>query len=295
MTPLIIQVTSEADTGARAITALSAAVSVSRSSYYRHRKQKTKAPKPPAPEQRRRERIQEIALTMPNYGHRSMTAELQRRRLSTGRDRVLRYMREADLLCRRRRRTFVTTTDSNHDLKVFPNLTRELKVTTVDQLWVADITYIQLPRGFAYLAVLLDAFSRRVIGWSLDSHLMTELPLQALKMALATRTVTPGLIHHSDRGKQYAAAAYVSLLVKHQIRGSMSRPGNPYDNPQAERFMHTLKYDEVYLSDYQTLTEARVSIKHFLEEVYNRKRLHSALGYLPPVEFEQSLPQPKLA
>lgn len=294
MTPLITQVTSEADTGARAIKELSAAVSVSRSSYYRQRKKRTKARLMPAPEQRRRERIQEIALAMPNYGHRSMTAELQRRKLPTGRDRVLRYMREAQLLCRRRR-AFVTTTDSNHDLKVFPNLARKLTLTAVDQLWVADITYIQLPRGFAYLAVLLDAFSRRVIGWSLDQHMMTELPLQALQMALRQRQVQPGLIHHSDRGKQYAAAAYVSLLVKHQIRGSMSRPGNPYDNPQAERFMRTVKYDEVYLSDYQSLTEARASIKHFIEEVYNRQRLHSALGYKPPVEFEQSLARPKLA
>jgi transposase InsO family protein len=288
MTPLITQVTSEADTDARAIKELSAAVSVSRSSYYRHRKKKARATKRPAPEQRRRQRIQEIALAMPNYGHRPMTAELQRR------DRVLRYMREADLLCRRRR-AFVTTTESNHDLRVFPNLAKKLVVSDVDQLWVADITYIQLPRGFAYLAVLLDAFSRRVIGWALDQHMMTELPLKALQMALNTRTIRPGLIHHSDRGKQYAAATYVSLLVKHQIRGSMSRPGNPYDNPQAERFMRTLKYDEVYLSDYQTLTEARASIRHFIEEVYNRKRLHSMLGYLPPVEFEQSLPRPKLA
>jgi Transposase and inactivated derivatives len=247
-----------------------------------------------APEQRRRERIQEIALVMPNYGHRSMSAELERRRLPTGRDRVLRYMREAQLLCRRRR-AFVTTTDSNHDLKVFPNLAKKLTLTAVDQLWVADITYIQLPHGFAYLAVLLDAFSRRVIGWSLDHHMMTELPLHALQMALRDRKVKPGLIHHSDRGKQYAAAAYVSLLVKHQIRGSMSRPGNPYDNPQAERFMRTLKYDEVYLSDYQSLTEARASIRHFIEEVYNCKRLHSRLGYKPPVEFERSLPRPKLA
>jgi putative transposase len=294
MTPLITQVTSEADTGARAIKELSAAVSVSRSSYYRHRQQKTRAPAMPAAEQRRRQTIQAIALEMPNYGHRSMTAELQRRKLSTGRDRVLRYMREADLLCRRRR-AFVTTTDSKHDLKVFPNLARDLEVTAIDQLWVADITYIQLPRGFAYLAVLLDAFSRRVIGWSLDSHMMTELPLNALKMALGNRPVKPGLIHHSDRGKQYAAAAYVSLLVKHQIRGSMSRTGNPYDNPQAERFMRTVKYDEVYLSDYQTLNEARASIRHFIEEVYNRKRLHSALGYRPPVEFEQLCSQPILA
>jgi putative transposase len=288
MIPLITQVTSERDTGARAIKELSAAVSVSRSSYYRHRRNKSRPRAVPATEKRRRTAIEAIALEMPNYGHRFMTAELQRRRLYTGRDRVLRYMREADLLCRRRR-AFRSTTDSNHDLPVFPNLARNLIVTTINQLWVADITYIQLPRGFAYLAVLLDAFSRRVIGWALDRHMMTELPLAALQMALMSRKVNPGLIHHSDRGKQYAAAAYVSLLVKHQIRPSMSRPGNPYDNPQAERVIRTIKYDEVYLSDYQDLTEARASIGHFIEEVYDRKRLHSVLGYKTPFEFEQSL------
>lgn len=288
MIPLITQVTSERDNAARAITELSAAVSVSRSSYYRHRRQKLRSRSLPATEERRRTAIERIALEMPNYGHRPMTAELQRRRLPTGRDRVLRYMREANLLCRRRR-AFIATTDSNHGLPVFPNLTRGLTVTTINQLWVADITYIQLPRGFAYLAVLLDAFSRRVIGWSLDRHMMTELPLAALQMALNSREVKPGLIHHSDRGKQYAAAAYVSLLVKHQIRPSMSRPGNPYDNPQAERVIQTIKYDEVYLSDYQDLFEARASIGHFIEEVYDRKRLHSVLGYKPPFEFERSL------
>ena len=288
MIPLIEQVMSERDNAARAIKELSAAVSVSRSSYYRHRGQKRKPRSLPATEIRRRATIEAIALEMPNYGHRPMTAELQRRRLHTGRDRVLRYMREAGLLCRRRR-AFRTTTDSNHDLPVFPNLTRDLTVTTINQLWVADITYIQLPRGFAYLAVLLDAFSRRLIGWALDRQMMTELPLAALQMALNTRAVKPGLIHHSDRGKQYAAAAYVSLLVKHQIRPSMSRPGNPYDNPQAERVIRTIKYDEVYLSDYQSLIEARASIGHFIEEVYDRKRLHSVLGYKTPFEFERSL------
>lgn len=288
MIPLIEQVMSERDNAARAIKELSAAVSVSRSSYYRHRGQKQKPRSLPAREIRRRAAIEAIALEMPNYGHRPMTAELQRRRLPTGRDRVLRYMREAGLLCRRRR-AFRTTTDSNHDLPVFPNLTRDLTVTTINQLWVADITYIQLPRGFAYLAILLDAFSRRVIGWALDRQMITELPLAALQMALNRRAVKPGLIHHSDRGKQYAAAAYVSLLVKHQIRPSMSRPGNPYDNPQAERVIRTIKYDEVYLSDYQTLIEARASIGHFIEEVYDRKRLHSVLGYKTPFEFEQSL------
>lgn len=288
MIPLIKQVTSERDNAARAIKELSAAVSVSRSSYYRHRRKKPRPRSVPATEQRRRATIETIALEMPNYGHRPMTAELQRRRLPTGRDRVLRYMREANLLCRRRR-AFITTTDSNHGLPVFPNLTKDLTVTAINQLWVADITYIQLPRRFVYLAVLLDAFSRRVIGWALERHMMTELPLAALRMALATRTVPPGLIHHSDRGKQYAAAAYVSLLVKHQIRPSMSRPGNPYDNPQAERVIQTIKYDIVYLSDYQTEIEARASIGHFIAEVYDRKRLHSALGYKTPFEFERSL------
>ena len=289
MIPLIKQVTSEGDNAARAIKELSAAVSVSRSSYYRHRRTKLRPRAVPATEKRRRATIETIALEMPNYGHRPMTAELQRRRLPTGRDRVLRYMREANLLCRRRR-AFISTTDSNHGLPVFPNLTKDLKVTDINQLWVADITYIQLPQRFVYLAVLLDAFSRRVIGWALERHMMTELPLAALQMALDTREVKPGLIHHSDRGKQYAAATYVSLLVKHQIRPSMSRPGNPYDNPQAERVIQTIKYDVVYLSDYQDEIEARASIGHFIMEVYDRKRLHSALGYKTPFEFEQSLP-----
>jgi len=288
MIPLIKQVTSEGDNAARAIKELSAAVSVSRSSYYRHRRTKLRPRAVPATEKRRRATIETIALEMPNYGHRPMTAELQRRRLPTGRDRVLRYMREANLLCRRRR-AFISTTDSNHGLPVFPNLTKDLKVTDINQLWVADITYIQLPQRFVYLAVLLDAFSRRVIGWALERHMMTELPLAALQMALDTREVKPGLIHHSDRGKQYAAATYVSLLVKHQIRPSMSRPGNPYDNPQAERVIQTIKYVVVYLSDYQDEIEARASIGHFIMEVYDRKRLHSALGYKTPFEFERDL------
>ena len=291
MTQLIKKVVSETPNGARAVQRLSAAVGVSRATYYRQDQQTP--PSRDHAETVRRQAIERIALEMPSYGHRPMAAELQRQNLPTGRDRVLRYMREANLLCRRRR-AFVTTTDSRHSLKVFPNLTRDLQLTAVDQLWVADITYIRLPRDFVYLAVVMDAFSRRVIGWALDRHMMTELPMAALKMALANRQVKAGLIHHSDQGKQYAAADYVSLLVKHQIRISMSRAGNPYDNAKAERFMRTVKYEEVYLADYQTLTEARASIKHFIEEVYNRRRLHSALGYRPPVEFEQLASNPLL-
>lgn len=289
MSELITQLASEAPSGARAISGLSAALGVSPASFYRYRQ--AASPLQAAGERAVRQAIQEIALELPSYGHRPMTAELQRRNFPVGRDRVLRYMREDNLLCRPRR-AFTATTDSNHPLKVFPNLARELVVNDVDQLWVADITYIRLPREFVYLAVLLDAFSRRVIGWALERHLMTELTLQALQMALATRVVKPGLMHHSDQGKQYCAAEYVSLLIKHQIRISMSRTGNPYDNAKAERFMRTIKYEEVYLADYQTLAEARASIKRFIEEVYNRKRLHSALGYRPPVEFEQLFLQP---
>jgi transposase InsO family protein len=265
---------------------LSAAVGVSRASFYRHRHRVAPAPGPNQAETELRQTIERIALEMPTYGYRPMTAELHRRGLLVNRKHVLRLMRQDNLLCRRKR-SFVATTDSAHSLKVFPNLARNLVPNTVDQLWVADITYIRLPREFVYLAVVLDAFSRRVIGWALNRHLTTALTLKALQQALATRSVKAGLVHHSDRGLQYAAADYVSLLVKHQVRISMSRPGNPYDNAKAERFMRTLKYEEVHLTEYETLIEARASIHRFIEDVYNRKRLHSALGYRPPVEFEQ--------
>ena len=290
MTKLITQVASESPHGARAIKVLSAAVGISRASFYRHRHRAAPAPGPNQAEAKLRQTIERIALEMPTYGYRPMTAELHRRGLLVNRKHVLRLMRQDDLLCRRKR-SFVSTTDSAHSLKVFPNLARGLVPTTVDQLWVADITYIRLPREFVYLAVVLDAFSRRVIGWALDRHLTTELTLKALQQALSTRAIKAGLVHHSDRGVQYAAADYASLLVKHQIRISMSRPGNPYDNAKAERFMRTIKYEEVHLTEYETLIEARASIRRFIEDVYNRKRLHSALGYRPPVEFEQ-LSQP---
>jgi putative transposase len=291
MTQLLSQVARETPSGARAVQRLSAALGVARATYYRRRRKTAALPSGPLLV---RQAMHEIALEMTSYGHRPMTAELQRRGLAVGRDRVLRYMREEDLVCRPRR-AFVATTDSRHDGKLFPNLARDLVITQPDQLWVADITYIRLLREFVYLAILLDAFSRRVIGWALERHLMTELTISALQMALGTRQLKPGLMHHSDRGKQYAAAQYVSLLVKHQIRISMSRTGNPYDNAKAERFMRTVKYEEVYLADYQSLTEARASIRRFIEDVYNRKRLHSALGYRPPVEFEQLFSQPLLA
>ncbi len=169
-----------------------------------------------------------------------------------------------------------------------------MKLAGINQLWVADITYVRLPKGFCYLAAILDAFSRRVIGWALEPYLDAELTIAGLQMALSTRTITSELVHHSDRGVQYACAAYTDLLKAHGIRISMSRCGYPYDNAQAERFMRTLKEEEVYLSDYGNVTEARACVKHFLESVYNHKRLDSAIGYLPPVEFEQSL-QPHIS
>ncbi len=237
-----------------------------------------------------RERIQQIALEMPAYGYRRMTAQLQREGFRVNHKRVLRLMREDNLLCLRKR-AFVPTTDSDHDLPVYPNLVPTLEVTGLNQLWIADITYVRLRYEFIYLAVILDAYSRRCIGWCLDRSLHTDLTLAALRMALMSREVDASLVHHSDRGVQSAAHAYTDLLTMHGIRISMSRRGNPYDNAQAESFMKTLKYEEVHINEYETLDEAWASIGHFLEAVYNHKRLHSALGYCPPAEFEAAMSQ----
>jgi len=182
---------------------------------------------------------------------------------------------------------FVRTTDSNHELRIYPNLARELKPSGLNQLWVADITYIRLLLEFVYLAVILDAFSRRVIGWALGRTLEAELAVAALRMAIGRGRVTPGLVHHSDRGVQYASKDYVELLTEHDILISMSRRGNPYDNAQAESFIKTLKYEEVYRNEYLNFADAGRRIGKFIESVYNQKRLHSALGYLPPAEFER--------
>jgi transposase InsO family protein len=237
-----------------------------------------------------RDEIQRIALEFPSYGWPRMTAELKRRGWEANHKRVYRIMREDNLLCLRRRK-FVVTTDSNHNRPVYPNLARGMVLTGLDQLWVADITYIRLETEFVYLAVVLDAYSRRLIGWALDRTLEDELTLAALRMALGRRIPTPDLVHHSDRGIQYASQDYTDLLKDHRITISMSRKGNPYDNAACESFMKTLKYEEVHRQEYRDLAEARASIEHFLERVYNQKRLHSALGYRPPVEFEQDLRQ----
>ena len=261
---------------------------VSRAGFYRWRQRPSSVADPDLAV---RDQMQRIALEFPCYGSRRIAAELQRRGQEVNRKRVQRLMREDNLLCLRKRK-FVITTDSNHDLPVYPNLASTLVLTGLDQLWVADITYIRLELEFVYLAVMLDAFSRREIGWALERTLEASLAIEALQMALRRRRPAPGLVHHSDQGVQYASTDYTDLLKASGITISMSRRGNPYDNATCESFLKTLKYEEVYRSEYRDLDEARASIGTFLEKVYNQKRLHSALGYLPPAEFERGLLAP---
>lgn len=232
-----------------------------------------------------RDRIEEIVLEFPGYGYRRVTKTLEREQRVVNHKRVLRIMRAESLLCQLKRR-WIATTDSRHDQIRYLNLVKGNPVTALNQLWIADITYIRLPRSFAYLAAILDAFSRKVIGWAVSRWIDTALTLQALDRALATRNAGVGLIHHSDQGVQYASTAYVARLQDHAIRVSMAATGNPYENAQAESFFKTLKREEVYLKEYASFTDAERNLGRFIEDVYNAKRLHSALAYRPPDEFE---------
>jgi putative transposase len=258
---------------------------VSRASYYRFDESRGEGGDA---DMELRDSIQRIALEWPSYGRRRVTHELRRRGWIVNAKRVYRLMREDNLLCVRKRK-FVLTTDSGHGRKIYPNLAREMSLTGVGQLWVADITYIRLRQEFVFLAVILDSYSRRVIGWALDRTLEDSLTLTALRMALSQRVVVPGLVHHSDRGSQYASAEYTDLLQENGVCISMSRTGNPWDNATCESFIKTLKYEEVHRNEYRDLAEARAEIRGFLEKIYNQRRLHSALGYMPPAEFESQL------
>lgn len=232
-----------------------------------------------------RDAIEEIVLAFPGYGYRRVTHALARDGWTVNHKRVLRIMHEESLLCQLKRR-FVATTDSQHGFRRYPNRIKDLVIDRLDHVWVADLTYIRLPSTFCYLAAILDACSRRCVGWELSRSIDTELTLAALERALWTRQPKPGLIHHSDQGVQYASHQYVERLEAAGIQISMASKGNPYENAQAERFFRTLKTEEVYLKRYETYDEARANIGPFIEEVYNTKRLHSALGYRPPAEFE---------
>ena len=230
--------------------------------------------------------IQLIAAEYPRYGYRRITHYLRRCGLTTNHKKVLRIMRENRLLCEGKRR-FVVTTNSKHGYPVYPNLIKALEISRLNQVWVADITYVGIRQGFVYLSAILDGLSRKGVGWAISGRIDTNLTLGALRMAINNRGGIAGIIHHSDQGVQYASDDYVKELTEHKFLISMSRKGNPYDNAIMESFMKTLKYEEVYLWDYETLGDVQNRIPYFIEEVYNKKRLHSSLGYRPPDEYEE--------
>jgi transposase InsO family protein len=272
-----------------AVERMCALAGVSRGGYYRGWGGRA----PGREETALRDAIQRLALANRWYGYRRITALLGREGWVVNHKRVARLLREDNLLCLRKPAFKPPTTDSRHDWRVWPNLARRLVPMAVNQLWVADITYVRLGEGFVYVAVVLDAFSRKVVGWALADHLRAELALAALRMALECREVVAGgLVHHSDRGVQYACGDYIARLEAAGIQPSMSRAGCPYDNAMAESFMKTLKQEEVNASSYRDLGHARSAIAAFVETVYNRQRLHSALAYLSPEEFEADPPSP---
>ena len=263
------------------ITEACRAAELSRTGFYRRYEED----QPQQADVELRDTIQKIVLENRFYGYRRVTAVLNQQGRTVNHKRVLRLMKSDNLLALRKKR-YVLTTDSHHPFAIYPNLVPRLVVNGINQLWVADITYIRLRETFLYLAVILDAFSRKAVGWALGDTLEASLAVAALKRALADRAIESGMVHHSDRGVQYASHDYVALLESNGFLISMSRTGNPYDNAKAESFMKTLKCEEVYLHKYRDREEVRSSVAHFIDEVYNGRRLHSALGYLPPAIFE---------
>ena len=235
-----------------------------------------------------RDRIEAICLEFPGYGYRRVSCQLKRERWDVNHKKVLRIMRESDLLCRAKRKR-VQTTDSRHHFPRYPNLIKGMIINRLNQVWLADITYIRIRTGFVYLAAVLDACSRRVIGYAISTRLDTALTLQALRMAIAERQPVAGIIHHSDQGVQYASTEYVAELRSYGFDISMARTGNPYENAVMESFFKTLKQEEVYLYEFETIEDVIARLPYFIDEVYNQKRLHSSLDYYSPNDFEELL------